>query len=194
MSISVLNTDAGLSGKTIVNAEDSQTVTGLKTFDRDPSAPFAVSSGSAAVANLDADKLDGQDGAYYGADWSTVAFSAGNFTANGGGTWTVASGDQNVYRIRKLTNKTLDVHITLDTTTISGTVSSVNITLPYTSLNTVAVPCLIFDNSSSVASFGWAQVAGGSATLIAKLGTGANLAASTDNTYFRIMITIETTT
>lgn len=65
MSISVLNTDAGLSGKTIVNLEDGQTVTGLKTFDRDPNPPFAVSSGSAVVTNLDADKLDGQEGSSY---------------------------------------------------------------------------------------------------------------------------------
>jgi hypothetical protein len=65
VSVSVLNTDAGLSGKTLVNAEDTQTVTGAKTFDRDPSAPFAVTSGSAVVTNLDADKLDGQEGSYY---------------------------------------------------------------------------------------------------------------------------------
>lgn len=37
------------------------TQTALITFDRDPSAPFAVSSGSAVVENLDADKLDGKD-------------------------------------------------------------------------------------------------------------------------------------
>lgn len=35
--------------------------TGLITFDRQPAAPFAVTSGSAKVANLDADKLDGLD-------------------------------------------------------------------------------------------------------------------------------------
>jgi microcystin-dependent protein len=64
-TISVLNTDAGLTGKTITNLEDAQTVTGMKTFDRDPNPPFAVTSGSAAVANLDADKLDGQEGSYY---------------------------------------------------------------------------------------------------------------------------------
>ena len=61
MSISVLNTDAGLSGKTLVTAEGTATVTGAHTFDRDPSAPFAVTSGSAVVTNLDADKWDGQD-------------------------------------------------------------------------------------------------------------------------------------
>ncbi len=39
--------------------------TGLVTFDRDPLPPFAVTSGSAVVTNLDADKLDGQHGAFY---------------------------------------------------------------------------------------------------------------------------------
>lgn len=62
MSISILNTDAGLSGTTLINAESTQTITGAKTFDRDPSPPFAVSSGSAVVPNLDADKVDGIEG------------------------------------------------------------------------------------------------------------------------------------
>jgi hypothetical protein len=39
----------------------ARTVTALLTFDRDPSAPFAVSAGSAKVANLDGDKVDGVD-------------------------------------------------------------------------------------------------------------------------------------
>lgn len=43
----------------------SYTQTGQITFDRDPSAPFVVTSGSAVVTNLDADKLDGQHGSYY---------------------------------------------------------------------------------------------------------------------------------
>ncbi len=42
-----------------VNLDDAQTITGTKTFDLDPSAPFAVTSGSAVVTNLDADKVDG---------------------------------------------------------------------------------------------------------------------------------------
>lgn len=36
------------------------TQTGLITFDRDPSAPFAVTASSAVVPNLDADKVDGK--------------------------------------------------------------------------------------------------------------------------------------
>lgn len=49
---------AGGSGSS-VNGALSYTQTGLITFDRDPSAPFAVSASSAVVPNLDADKLDG---------------------------------------------------------------------------------------------------------------------------------------
>lgn len=65
MSVSVLNTTSNLSGKTIVVAENPYTVTGLLTYDRDPNPPFAVSSGSAVVPNLDADKLDGFEGAAF---------------------------------------------------------------------------------------------------------------------------------
>jgi hypothetical protein len=59
MSVTVLNTTASLSGKTLAKLEDTQTITGLKTFDLGASAPFAVVSGAAVVSNLDADKLDG---------------------------------------------------------------------------------------------------------------------------------------
>jgi hypothetical protein len=41
------------------------TQSALVTFDRDPAAPFAVTSGSAVVPNLDADKLDGLDSTYF---------------------------------------------------------------------------------------------------------------------------------
>lgn len=52
-------------GSGSIDGAQSWTQTGLITFDRDPSAPFAVTASSAAVANLDADLLDGQHGAYY---------------------------------------------------------------------------------------------------------------------------------
>ncbi len=64
-NVTVANTTANLSGKTIVLAERDTTITGLETFDRDPSAPFAVTASSAVVANLDADKLDGVEGSGY---------------------------------------------------------------------------------------------------------------------------------
>ena len=64
-TVSILNTDAQLSGKTLADLESTQTVTGAKSFNRSPLAPFAVQAASAVVTNLDADKLDGQHGTYY---------------------------------------------------------------------------------------------------------------------------------
>lgn len=58
-TVSVLNTDASLSGKTLTTNEGANTISGLMTFDRDPNPPFAVSSGSAVVPNLDAEKVGG---------------------------------------------------------------------------------------------------------------------------------------
>jgi microcystin-dependent protein len=53
------------SGTAAPSGGTSYIQTGLITFDRDPDAPFAVSGGSATVPNLDADLLDGQQGAAY---------------------------------------------------------------------------------------------------------------------------------
>lgn len=64
-NVSVANTSASISGKTIATLEGSQTVTGAKTFDLGASAPFVVVSGAAKVTNLDADKLDGAEGTDY---------------------------------------------------------------------------------------------------------------------------------
>lgn len=61
--ISLLNTTAQLSGKTVITEEGDYTITGDHTYDNDPGAPFIVTSGSAAVSNLDADKLDGYEAA-----------------------------------------------------------------------------------------------------------------------------------
>ena len=61
----IKNAAANLAGKTLLKAEDSQPVTGLKTFLRAPLAPFGVEASSAVVPNLDADLLDGEHGADY---------------------------------------------------------------------------------------------------------------------------------
>ena len=82
MSVSVLNTDAGLSAKTLVVAESTATITGLHTYDRDPSAPFAVSASSAVVTNLDADKLDGIEGASFLRSDAADTKDSGDLTFN----------------------------------------------------------------------------------------------------------------
>lgn len=63
--INVANTAAELTGKHLVTREDASTITGLYTYSRSSSAPFAVNLGAALVTNLDADKLDGQTGTFY---------------------------------------------------------------------------------------------------------------------------------
>lgn len=56
----------GGGGSSSVNGASSYTQTGLITFDRDPDVPFAVTSGSGKVENLNADKLDGFDESAFG--------------------------------------------------------------------------------------------------------------------------------
>lgn len=63
----IANNASDMSGHIVMVADSTtpRTVTNAFTFDRDPSAPFAVTSGSAKVTNLDADKLDGEEGSAF---------------------------------------------------------------------------------------------------------------------------------
>ena len=81
-SITVVNANTDLSGNTLITEENAYTITGLHTFSRTTNAPFAVNSGAAVVANLDADLLDGQQGSYYLA----AANFTGTLAVNRGGT------------------------------------------------------------------------------------------------------------
>lgn len=65
----IANNAAEIAGKIVMLADGgtARTVTGSFTFDRDPSAPFAVTASSAVVTNLDADLLDGVQGSGYAA-------------------------------------------------------------------------------------------------------------------------------
>jgi phage FluMu protein gp41 len=80
--IQVANTDADLSGNTVVTEENAYTITGLHTYSRSTSPPFAVNSGAAVVANLDADKLDGIEATGFVKANGTVALTA-NWDAGG---------------------------------------------------------------------------------------------------------------
>lgn len=62
MAVTLANTNASLSGKTVTVNENNDTITGNKTFDRGAAtAPFTVAQATAAkVTNLDADKVDGK--------------------------------------------------------------------------------------------------------------------------------------
>lgn len=70
----IANNAAEIAGKIVMLADSgtARTVTGSFTFDRDPSAPFAVTSGSAVVSNLDADLLDGLTSARFNTTYVTT--------------------------------------------------------------------------------------------------------------------------
>ena len=74
--IQVANTDANLSGNTLLTEENAYTITGLHTYNRSTNPPFAVVSGAAKIDNLDADKLDGVEGAEFLKRDGTVALTA----------------------------------------------------------------------------------------------------------------------
>ena len=80
--IQVANTDADLSDNTLITEENAYTITGLHTFSRSTNAPFAVVSGAAVVANLDADKLDGIEATGFVKANGSVALTA-NWDAGG---------------------------------------------------------------------------------------------------------------
>jgi len=127
---------------------------------------------------------------FSGAAWQQVAYASGNFTATGGGTWTVDSGDQIVFEYIKA-NRQCTVNLTLDTTSISGTVTRLNIATPVTAAKRGNCLAQIYDNSGSVSiAAECAILAGGSSIAINKLDNSA-LAASTNLTYIRASITFE---
>jgi hypothetical protein len=56
-------------------------------------------------------------------EWTSVAFAAGNFTASGSMTWTVASGDQTTYAYT-LIGKTMTLSFVIENSTVGGTGST----------------------------------------------------------------------
>lgn len=62
----VSNTTASITNTELLTADGSpQTVSKTVTFDNGASPPFAVAAGAAVVPNLDADKLDGEEGSAF---------------------------------------------------------------------------------------------------------------------------------
>ena len=147
MAIQVLNSSSQLDGKTIVTTEATETITGAKTFDLDPSAPFIVTAGSAKVTNLDADKLDGLNAS----DLTSFTPTWGNTgTSNSLGNGTLLG---NYFQIGKFVY--FNITLAWGTTTSSGNGTwtfslpkSTN-TLTYASINVY-----MLDSSASLQLFG----------------------------------------
>lgn len=126
--VSIANTTANVSGQTVLLGGRDQTVTGLHTFDRDPSAPFAVSANSAKVSNLDADLLDGLD-------WSTAtAWTSYTPTWTGtGGTPSVGNGTIAGSYMTYGKFAVVRISLTWGSTTTANTATGWNFSIPVTS-------------------------------------------------------------
>lgn len=128
----------------------------------------------------------------YLGEWIAVSFSAGNFTANGSMTWTVASGDVAVNRYM-LMGKTLLWNLRLDTTTVGGTANTQLLaTIPggLSMAHVGSVKCgVAIDNGTLGID---AEVRFASSTQVAfQKASGANWTLSTDQTYIWALMTIE---
>lgn len=119
MSISVLNTSAALSGKTLETLEDAQTVTAAKTFSS--ATPIILSNASGGVRE--------RNRAFQMGEWQSQAYNAADFVAVGGGTWTVDAADVKANKYTVI-GKTLFWNLKLSSTTIAGTANSLTITVP----------------------------------------------------------------
>jgi hypothetical protein len=126
--------------------------------------------------------------------WTTPTFAAGDYTASGAMTWTVASGDVDNLQYM-LVGKTLFVNGRLSTTSVGGTASTQLIrAIPggFTSAKTTSFPALGFDNGTSTSVL--VTVTSGGTSLLfnrADLGNWSN--ASTNNTalYFSVALEIQ---
>lgn len=131
-------------------------------------------------------------------EWTSVAFNAANFTGSGSMTWTVDSGDQAQFAYT-IVGHTMTLNVALNTTTVGGTLSNVlKIKIPdgftaatTAATGTTAVPCVMFDNSSSAMQVGQCRTGttGDADKVQIILPSTGNFSASTNNTYVRVFVT-----
>lgn len=118
-------------------------------------------------------------------EFVTPTFAAGDFTASGSMTWTVAEADVVTYAYC-IAGKRMRVIFTLNTTSVGGTPSNtLKIKVPggYTVAKTANTPCWIYDNSASVRAIGNAQTSASGTTIDITKGDLSNFTASSDLTY-----------
>lgn len=126
-------------------------------------------------------------------DYVAIAYGSGNFTATGGGSWTVAVGDAGNLKYFVDNSRKCHVIITLDTTSVAGTVTALNIALPAGLVATGKAGGILtlYDNSATVAVLALWQIAAGASSILIQLASGANFTASADLTYLRLSAAFE---
>lgn len=132
-------------------------------------------------------------GAWQGFASVAQTFAAGDYTANGSMSWTVASGDV-VYNRYTVMGKTVLWRVGLANTTVGSTPNTeLRVALPnsYTASHGAVVACGYLDDNGTVGQGTVIIDASGTYARVLKVPTG-NWAASTDNTdiYFEILFEI----
>jgi hypothetical protein len=117
-------------------------------------------------------------------DLVAIPYNASFFQAGGGGTWTVAAGDATTYAY-SLVGKTLTVFLYLQTTTVAGAVTSLQVSLPagMTSAGVYGGMCYVYDAGTVVPCL-WRATGGSTVILIGKTHAfGTAFVVGTDTTY-----------
>jgi hypothetical protein len=117
-----------------------------------------------------------------------VSYNGGNFTASGGATWTVESGDQTTFNY-SLVGDTMTVRARLTTTSITvATPLTLLIAIPnsMTAQETFSILCSLLDNGTTRT--GFVQVTSGNTTIAISRQDGGNFALSTNLTWVEFEI------
>lgn len=126
-----------------------------------------------------------------GPAWSSVTFSAGNFTGNGAQTWTVASGDVTSNKYIEC-GKTMTWSVQIDTSSVGGTPNTeLRATVPNGRTivgRSFARAALVTDNGTVRDNILVRALSGNTYVSLIRTDLSSNWAASTDNTavYFTI--------
>jgi hypothetical protein len=123
--------------------------------------------------------------------WTTPSFSAGNFTASGSMTWTVAAGDVGTYAY-VLSGKMMTVSFSINTSTVGGSLSNtLQIAIPAskTATKSMSNPIRLLDNN--VVTDAFCRVSASSTIIEIYRSDLGNYTASTDQTNVSGQITFE---
>jgi hypothetical protein len=115
--------------------------------------------------------------------WITPTFNAGDFTASGGGTWTVAAGDVTTYTYL-LSGRIMTVSWYLQTTSVSGSPNNLFIAIPngLTATKNMLTAIVVSDGGASN-SLGFARASASGATVTIEKVPTAAWGTTTDTTY-----------
>lgn len=173
-------------------AADLSATGGTSQVLQQASAGAVVTVGQLAASNL-SNGVTGTGAVVLGGTWVDVAFNAGNFTTTGGGTWTVASGDQAMYAYREA-GKLMTLNVNLSTTTIAGAPTELNIAIPnggsVRSGTDLAIPIILLSGGVWTANTTWARIVSGGTTVRIQKFDGSAFANQVDGFYIYLSMSI----